>query len=250
MDAIRLRMAGTGSAFAKSFFNNNAVIDVPGHRFMIDFGVTAPLALHRMRIPLNAINAVLITHLHGDHFGGLEELAYQSMYRYGHRDGKIRLWLPETLADTLWEHALKGSLYDEKSGLTTLEHYFDIRLLREGDPCTVAEGLRIELVSTPHVPGKPNYGLFINDRIFYTGDTVFNRPLLEHAIRDRKCETVLHECQLEGTPVVHTALAELLTLPEDMQARIWLMHYDDTMPHYVGKTGGMRFLEQHKLYAF
>lgn len=248
MKTLRLRMAGTGSAFAKTFFNNNALIETNGFRFMIDFGVTAPMALYRMGIPLNAIHAVLITHLHSDHYGGLEELAYQSLYRYGHRDGKIRLYVPDTIADTLREHSLKGGLLDERNGLKSLADYFDVRLVREGRPCRIAGGLEVELVSTPHVPGKPNYAMFINDRIFYSGDTVFNPSLLEHAVRDRGCRIVLHECQLEGQAVVHTALSELLTLPEDIQSRIRLMHYDDTMPNYIGKTGTMRFLEQHRLY--
>jgi len=249
-DQIRLRMAGTGNAFAKRFFNNNAIIERPGFRFMIDFGVTAPMALHRMGIPLNAVQAVLITHLHGDHYGGLEELAFQSLYRYGHRNGKIRLYLPDALAGTLWEHTLKGGLLDERNGLVSLEHYFDVRLVQEGKPCRIADGLEVELVSTLHVPGKPNYALFINNRVFYSGDTVFNPSLLEHAARDRGCRTILHECQLEGNPVVHTGLSELMTLPEDIQSMIWLMHYDDTMPDYIGKTGPMRFLEQHKPYEF
>lgn len=248
MGNIRLRMAGTGNAFAKTFFNNNAMIESPNHRFMIDFGQTAPLALHQLDVPMNEINDVLITHLHSDHCGGLEELAFQSMFRYGHHNGKIRLWLAEDLLDPLWENTLKGGLSFEHAGMVSLDHFFDVRLMQEGRVYAITDGLRIELVSTPHIPGKPNYGLFINEHIFYSGDTVFNRPLLDHAIRDRKCRVLLHECQLEGDGAVHTTLAELLTLPDDVQARIKLMHYEDVMPNYIGKTGSMQFLEQHRLY--
>lgn len=250
MGNIRLLMVGTGSAFAKQFFNNNALIETSGTRLMIDFGQTAPLALHRLNIPLNEIRDVLITHLHSDHCGGLEELAYQSLFRYGHRDGKVRLWLPETLAEPLWQNTLKGGMQDEHNGRLTLDAYFDVRLMEEGKAYDIGEGLRVELASTPHIPGKPNYALFINDRIFYSGDTVFNKPLIEHAFHDRKCSVILHECQLTGDGIVHTTLNELLSLPEDIQSGMWLMHYDDSMPDYIGKTGAMRFLEQHKPYDF
>lgn len=248
MGNIRLRMAGTGNAFAKTFFNNNAMIESPNHRFMIDFGQTAPLSLHQMNIPLNQVNDVLITHLHSDHHGGLEELAFQSMFRYGHDNGKIRLWIAHDLVGPLWENTLKGGLSFGNGGTVTLDSYFEVRLMEEGRTYSITDELSVELVSTPHIPGKPNYALFINGDIFYSGDTVFNRPLLDHAIRDRKCRILLHECQLEGEGAVHTELAELLTLPEDVQARIKLMHYEDVMPNYIGKTGAMQFLEQHRYY--
>src|SRR5690606_26257283 len=112
------------------------------------------------------------------HYGGLEELAFQSMFRYGHRNGKIRLWIANDLVETLWENTLKGGLIFENGGMVTLDHFFEVRLMEEGRTYSITDDLSIELVSTPHIPGKPNYALFINDRIFYSGDTIFNRPLL------------------------------------------------------------------------
>jgi hypothetical protein len=39
-------------------------------------------------------------------------------------------------------------------------------------------------------------------------------------------------------------------LPERIQERISLMHYSDDMEQWIGKTGAMRFIEQHKVYTF
>jgi ribonuclease BN (tRNA processing enzyme) len=245
---IQLQMAGTGSAFAKAFFNNNALIHSGDFKLMIDFGQTAPMALHKLQIPLNQLNAVLITHLHADHIFGLEELAFQSMYRYGHKNGKIKLYLAEVLVDQLWEHSLKGGLLNTKDGINTLDHYFDVQPIQAGVPYTLHEGLTIEIIQTDHVPQKLNYSVFINDSIFYTADMTFNRAILEYALYERQCHTILHDCQLQGMGMVHAALAELLTLPSDMQSHIYLMHYDDNMPDFIGKTGQMRFIEQHKIY--
>ena len=248
--SIQLQMAGTGSAFAKAYYNNNAIIRDGDFQLMIDFGQTAPLALHQLNIRLNQINGVLITHLHSDHTGGLEELAFQSMYRYGHQNGKIKLYVPETIVGALWDHTLKAGLSFEKGGIVSLDDYFEVHLLKEQNRYKLSAGLSVELVKTDHIPDKPSYSLFMNDNIFYSADLVFNRSLLEIAAYERKCNVLLHDVQLQGVGLVHTTLEELLTLPEDIQSLIYLMHYDDEMPLYLGRTGKMQFIEQHKVYEW
>lgn len=246
--SIRLQMAGTGNAFAKSFFNNNAFIQSDSYHLMIDFGQTAPLALHHMNVPLDQVHGVLITHLHADHTNGLEELAFQSLYRYGHANGKIQLFIADSLVDQLWENTLKAGLLNEKDGYSALEHYFDVRPLKAKERYAITDHLSVELIQTEHVPGKLSYSVFINNHIFYSSDMVFNRQLLEHVVYERGCAYIFHDCQLEGEGRVHATLSELLTLPEDLQSRIYLMHYSDTMPSYIGKTGLMTFIEQHRTY--
>jgi len=248
--SIELQMAGTGNAFSKLFYNNNALIRSGGYQLMIDFGQTAPLALYQMGIQLNQINGVLITHMHSDHTGGLEELAFQSMYRYGHRNGKIQLFIGEQLVEPLWEHSLKAGLLNEKDGYTSLDSYFDVQIMQEGVPFHIYEELTIELIRTEHIPSKTSYSLIMNEHIFYSADLIFDRPLLEHLVNARHVNVILHDCQMIGKGIVHATLDELLTLPEDIQSLIYLMHYEDEMPHFAGRTGKMRVIEQHKLYTF
>ncbi len=248
--SIRLQMVGTGNAFAKAYFNNNALIHSRDFKFMIDFGHTAPTALHHMQIPLSQINGVLITHLHGDHTFGLEELAFQSMYRYGHKHGKIKLYIAEELVVPLWDYSLKGSMLNSRDGINTLDYYYDVHPVQPGELVAITPELTIELIRTDHIPQKPSYSVFINDHIFYTADMIFNRSVLEYALYERNCKVILHDCQLTGMGMVHATLTELLTLPEEIQSHIYLMHYDDDMPDYIGKTGSMSFIEQHKIYEF
>lgn len=248
--SVDIQMAGTGSAFSKCYYNNNAIVRSGDFRLMIDFGFTAPLALHQMNISLNQINAVLITHIHSDHTGGLEELAFQSMYKYGHKHGKIKMYIADALADPLWENALKAGLVNERDGIVTLGHYFDVQLMKVGVKYAISDGLTIEIVKTEHIPDKDSYSLYINDNIFYSADMTFNRALVEHAVYERKCNVILHDCQFEGVGLVHAALDELLTLPDDIQSLLYLMHYDDEMPQYIGRTGKMKVLEQQRLYRF
>ncbi len=53
---------------------------VDRRRIAIDFGATGLYALHREQISACELDAVLITHLHGDHFGGLPFLLLDGMY--------------------------------------------------------------------------------------------------------------------------------------------------------------------------
>lgn len=236
-------MLGTGSAFAKTLYNTNALIFANGYNLLIDCGSTAMQSLHQLHIPLDSIDGVWITHLHADHIGGLEELAFRTKYEL---NKKVDLYVMESLMPTLWDNCLKGGLRNEHAGFNSLEDYYDVIVVREQQTVQVTDELYIEPIRTIHVPDKPNYSLYINDFFFYSADMQFNSELLDHLHRERGCRLIFHDCQLELPGMIHTTLEQLLTLPIELQQNIWLMHYSDHMPHYQGKTGAMRFLTQHQ----
>ena len=67
-----LQFLGSGDAFG-SGGRFNTCFHVRDRRgaFLIDCGASSMIAIRKFGIDPNAIRAVLITHLHGDHFGGL-----------------------------------------------------------------------------------------------------------------------------------------------------------------------------------
>ncbi|XID95277.1 MBL fold metallo-hydrolase [Paenibacillaceae bacterium WGS1546] len=240
---MKIRMIGTGSAFAKTFYNNNALITAGGRKLLLDCGITAPRALHELGCAFGDLDAALITHIHADHIGGLEEFAFQMKFVYGR---KPALFLADELVEPLWEHSLKGGLQQEEA--VALEDYFDVRPLKPGLRHEVAPGLRVELIPTRHIPNKPSFSMLFNDVFYYSGDTVFDADLLEHLVRRRGVRLLFHDCQLHPPGAVHACLPQLLTLPADLQRRIRLMHYGDDQPDFVGRTGLMAFVEQHVEY--
>lgn len=240
---MKLQMLGTGSAFAKVFNNNNAMLMVDGRKLLVDCGITAPKALHELGYNFNDLDAVLITHIHADHVGGLEELAFQMKFIYGR---KPILYLADTLVEPLWENTLKGGLQQYET--ETLNDFFEVRPLREGVKTELLPGLNVELLSTIHIPNKMNYSLLFNDFFFYSGDTTFNSDLLCSLVNDRGVKVIFHDCQLHPPGVVHACLSQLLTLPAIVQERLYLMHYADNQAEYIGRTGLMRFVEQHRVY--
>jgi hydroxyacylglutathione hydrolase len=244
---ITIQMLGTGSAFGKKYNNNNALITCNGYKLLVDCGITAPRALFELDIQPNMINGIFITHLHADHVGGLEEVALQMMYIY---KKKPTLLIPGPLRKTLWENTLKGGMESITDQLVSLENYFDIIQIEEGIPLEIHPGFTIETFYTKHILGKPSYALLLNDALFYSADTRFDPQLLNHVHAERNCSYILHDCQLYGPETVHATLPQLLTLPAEIQAKMFLMHYGDNMEDFMGRTGKMTFLKQHEIYRF
>lgn len=241
---LQIQMLGTGGAFAKKYFNNNALLYTDTHTIMIDCGVTAPISLYQLGKTWANIDAVLITHIHADHVGGLEEYAFQMKYIY---QRKPILYIAETLVQPLWEHTLKGGLAQD--GIERIEDAFEVRTLREGEVTRILGSLDVEIIKTPHIEGKNSYSLYLNHEIFYSADMRFQPELLKELVLHKGCRKIFHEVQLVGTGYVHTTLDELLSLPPEIRSQICLMHYDDVMEQYVGRTGEMEFLRQHEIYS-
>lgn len=241
---IRLQMLGTGGAFAKKYYNNNGLLYADDFTLLIDCGITAPLALHQLGKSLTEIDALLVTHIHGDHVGGLEELAFRMKFEVGR---KPVLYIADKLVTPLWENTLKGGLTQE--GISSLDDAFEVRTLTEGTIHHLSPSLSLELIQTPHIPGKASYSLYINGEIFYSADKTFQPDLLTRLIQERNCRKILHEVQLTGQGVVHTTLDELLTLPPEIRKKTLLMHYGDEMESFIGRTAEMEFLRQHEIYT-
>ena len=77
---VTVRFVGSGDSFGSGGrFQTCILVDAPGRRFAIDFGASSLIALHQQGIEHNSIDAVLLTHLHGDHCAGVPFLLMDAM---------------------------------------------------------------------------------------------------------------------------------------------------------------------------
>src|SRR5262250_3876183 len=78
--AVSVRFVGSGDSFGSGGrFQTCIVVDGPGSRFAIDFGASSLIALAQQGIEHNSLDAILLTHLHGDHCGGVPFLLIDAM---------------------------------------------------------------------------------------------------------------------------------------------------------------------------
>src|SRR4051812_46502677 len=69
---MRVKFVGTGDAFGSGGrFNTCFLVEARDRQFLIDCGASSMVALRRLKIDPNTIDVIIISHLHGDHFGGI-----------------------------------------------------------------------------------------------------------------------------------------------------------------------------------
>jgi ribonuclease BN (tRNA processing enzyme) len=69
---IRVQFLGSGDAFGHGGRLQTCIsVRTTTCQFLVDFGASGMIGLYRYNIDPNAIDLILLTHLHGDHFGGL-----------------------------------------------------------------------------------------------------------------------------------------------------------------------------------
>lgn len=237
---------GVGSMFATKHYQTNFLLMKGENHVLVDFGMTGPAALAATAgIPPAAIEYFLPSHGHEDHVGGCGYLALTNRYigiPFMKRP-KTKLIITDEYEPVLWERSLRGSLewneIDENGRPLALADYFEIvhpqpagQVPRRTWKITVGE-LKLELFRTVHIPDQArtvaeafiSYGLFVDDRIFFSCDSQFDQELIEW-YDERGAECFFHDVQF-FPGAVHAPLTDLRTLPAGIKSRMYLKHYAD-----------------------
>jgi len=72
--SIQIQFLGCGDAFGSGGrFHTCLLVTAPANagQFLIDCGASAMIAIRKFGVDPNAIDLILLSHLHGDHFGGI-----------------------------------------------------------------------------------------------------------------------------------------------------------------------------------
>jgi len=215
---------GCGHSESITHFNNNAAILSKKGNTLIDCGHTIKHALHAQNMHIGDIDSIFITHVHGDHVFGLERVAYESLFKYKKR---IALHFHESIYDELWNQTLKGSLGRNSEGECTLEDYFDVKPF-SSDSIEI-HGNTFDCFNVKHTPGKPSFGLLVNEDILFSADTTAIPELIENM----KFRVGFHDVTFANFNPVHATLDSLIEMyPYETRKKLYLMSYDDSWPEY------------------
>lgn len=227
---MRLLFLGSGSAHTAepdNFQSNMMLIAASGRRLLIDCGSDIRWSLARQRLSYRDVTDIYISHLHADHIGGLEHIAFQT--KFDPSCSKPRLYIERSLVQALWEHSLRGGLGIVNAGETTLDEFFDVNVIEAGTPFAW-EDASLTAVPTLHVsaPGMHvvSHALHIAEerQTFLTTDTQFLPEYL--APWYQESDLIFHDCEIGAVRSgVHSHYDDLKDLPAALRAKMWLYDY-------------------------
>jgi ribonuclease BN (tRNA processing enzyme) len=166
---MKLTIIGCGDAFGSGGrFHSSYLLETSKGRLLLDCGANSPLALKRSGLTVASIDAVVISHCHGDHFGGLPFLFLDKLFmERGSKPLEI-LGPPGIAART---EALLECLYP---AIKDLPRTFEL-VFHELPPGEVTpwRGLPIRAFEVAHASGSPSLALSFADegrRFAFSGD--------------------------------------------------------------------------------
>jgi len=168
---VKLAFLGTGSAFSPERYNGAVVVD---GRLLLDGG--APLLPHMKRVDVDpgAIDAVFLTHFHGDHTLGLPTFA---LYRIFVDPRPITFVGPDAIEERL------EALWEISWGVDwkPVMHPRFRATYQSAQPSGEAAGFKYETIKLDHgTSGCYGYRIHVDGRVLaYSGDTEPTAPLDE-----------------------------------------------------------------------
>lgn len=236
---MKIQFLGSGSAFVlpKENFQSNVLIiadDIKGSpKLLFDAGTQIAESLDYHGINPEEINTVFISHNHSDHNGGVEYIGFKRYFgTYPFGQNVPTLLGHSKVLTELWNGSLKGGMSRTEGKTMKLDDYFHVHSLHMGAQYDFY-GIECLPISMIHVKtdkdNLPSFGMLFmynNKQIFLSGDTQFTPKRLKKIYNTS--DIIFHECEFaEYDNSVHCQYRDLITLPDNVKAKMWLYHYSD-----------------------
>lgn len=219
----RLRVLGSGDAFnAAGALHSAYLLEGPETSLLLECGPSVLAGLKRAEIDTSTIDAVLISHLHGDHFGGIPFLYLEYVFA-NPRSRPLIIAGPPGLEQRV--RTIYKAMYSEKifQKIRFELRYVEIAPDEEHD----LVGFRATSFQVPHTaePYSLGYSIATPDgrSLVFSGDSAWTEDFVT---RSRGADLFLCECcWLKPSVPIHTSYEELLANGDRFECRhILLTH--------------------------
>jgi ribonuclease BN (tRNA processing enzyme) len=229
---MRVQFLGCGDAFGSGGrFNTCFHVSTAESVFLIDCGASSMIALRKFGVDPNAIASIFISHLHGDHFGGLPFLLLDAQL-VSRRSAPLTIAGPPGLAERLgitMEALFPGS--------AAIERRFPLELieLAPGERRTVG-GVTVTPHLVRHACGAPPFALRLESAgkvVAYSGDTEWTEALIPAA---QNADLFIAEAYFHDKKIRHHLDWQSLAphLPAIRPKRLILTHFSPDMLARIG----------------
>lgn len=178
MNSVTVRFLGSGDAFG-SGGRFQACIQVRSTQsnILLDCGASSLIAMRRFGVEPNDVDAILLSHLHGDHFGGIPFFILDAQF-ISKRERPLIIAGPPGLDERV--QSAQEVLFP---GSSETQQKYEVRFLewRHGNPVTIGS-IRVTPFEVVHGSGASPYALRLEAEgrtIAYSGDTEWTDALLE-----------------------------------------------------------------------
>jgi ribonuclease BN (tRNA processing enzyme) len=204
---LKLRVLGSGDAFnSGGALHSCYLLEHDAGKLMLECGPSVLAGLKRAGIDSNTPDAVLLSHLHGDHFGGVPFLLLEYLFQ-NPRTRPLVIAGPPTTAQRV--RSLYGELYREAH---CREIRFDVDwvVAEPGANFRIA-GFEVRAFQVPHTADPVSLGYRIESSagtVVFSGDSAWTEAFVEHT---RDSDLFLCECcSMKPEAPIHTSYAEIV----------------------------------------
>jgi len=188
--SLRLTVVGSGDAFGSGGQSNTCFhLDDGAGRWFLDFGASAMVAANAAGIDMNAVDAIILSHLHGDHFGGIPFLILHAQF-VTERRRPLTIAGPPGVEARI--RAAQEVLFPES---TAIDLNYAIRFVEmiPGETTDIC-GMSVSTVEVSHPSGAPPLALRLERGgcvLAFSGDSEWLETLIEIS---RDADLFICEC--------------------------------------------------------